>query len=302
MRRILFLYSLSFFFTVTSNAQPAKELEVYFREVKKDKNLLFPKSLTDPANAETVLNFIKPYLNDTSSFIRSKSVQLMAMAGRTSKNATSRKKAVQSIAGQWRKSDPSFLLSLLKKFQKEDFELAIVDSLLHFLDSPTTQKSSLIRLIGFAGSSSAIEKLRKFSSKENTQSVRWSAMLAMTRLGDEEVTTSVLEKAKKLKVNDEAVNQLFPDLVYTRNKQVFDYLVEVINSDQPSCESADNDNPTSILCGYRVMEQLAPVINNYPLTLDASGDVKTKDYKQALETVRQWFQKNTAYTINKSTY
>lgn len=302
MRRILFLFSLSFLFTVKSYAQPAKELEAFFKDLKKDKNLPIPKSFSDPANAEAVLNLIKPYLNDTSSFIRSKSVQLLAMAGRASKNAVSRKKAVQSIVWQWRKSDPSSLLSLLKKFQKEDFEPAIVDSLHHFLDSPTNQKSSLIRLIGFAGTSSFAEKLRKFSSKENTQSVRWSAMLAMTRLGDVEMASAVLEKVKKLKVNDETVNQLFPDLVYTRDKQVFDYLVEVIKSDQPSCESADNDHPTSILCGYRVMEQLAPVIKDYPLTLDASGDVKTKDYKQALETVRQWFQKNTEYTINKSTY
>lgn len=302
MQRNLFFLGLLFFLAVRSFAQPAKELEIYFRDVKKDKNLPFPKSLTDPANAEAVLNSIKLYLNDTSSFIRSKSVQLVAMAGRATKNAVSRKKSVQSIVLQWRKSEPSSLLSLLKKFQKEDFEPAIVDSLLHFLDSPTNQKSSLIRLIGFAGASSSAEKLRKFSSKENTQSVRWSAMLAMTRLGDAQMASAVLEKVKKLKVNDETVNQLFPDLVYTRDKQVFDYLVEVIKSDQPSCESADNDHPTSILCGYRVMEQLAPIIKDYPLTLDTSGDVRTKDYKQALETVRQWFQKNTEYTINKSTY
>jgi hypothetical protein len=132
--------------------------------------------------------------------------------------------------------------------------------------------------------------------------VRWSALLAMARLGDDEAINQVMEKARKIKVNDAAIQQLFPDLVYTRQKIVLDYLVEVIQSDEANCESADNDNPTSILCGYRVMEQLAPAIKNYPLSLDASGDVKTWDYKKSLDQVRQWFAANKNYPIETSTF
>ena len=74
-------------------------------------------------------------------------------------------------------------------------------------------------------------------------------------------------------------------------------------SDQTNCHSADNDNPTSILCGYRIMEQLAPVIKDYPLTLDASGDVKTNDYKKSLELIRNWLKQNKdIYIIDNSAY
>jgi len=80
-------------------------------------------------------------------------------------------------------------------------------------------------------------------------------------------------------------------------------MIEVLMSDLANCESADNDNPTAILCGYRVMEQLAPAIKNYPLTLDASGDVKTNDYKKSLALVRKWFQENKdIYIIDNSAF
>jgi len=46
------------------------------------------------------------------------------------------------------------------------------------------------------------------------------------------------------------VNTAVPDLVYIRQKQGANYLVEELMSDETNCESADNDNPTAILCGY----------------------------------------------------
>jgi hypothetical protein len=51
------------------------------------------------------------------------------------------------------------------------------------------------------------------------------------------------------------------------------------------------------------MEYLAPVIENYPLKIRGSGDIDTKDYKEALNTVRKWFKKkNGNYEIRKDTF
>ena len=56
-------------------------------------------------------------------------------------------------------------------------------------------------------------------------------------------------------------------------------------------------------CGYRIMEYLAPVIKDFPLKTDASGDVITKDYEHALMQVREWLKnKGEHYVIETNTF
>jgi hypothetical protein len=78
--------------------------------------------------------------------------------------------------------------------------------------------------------------------------------------------------------------------------------VEALNNDAKNCESANSDNTERIPCAYRIMEMLAPIIENYPLKQNASGDIETNDYPMALQTVREWFKINKAYKILRDTY
>jgi len=286
-----------------ARAQSNKVVDSYFQEIRKGKNAEIPFSLSD-GDLSALISSLAPYLKDSSEAVRRKDVLILKDIGLKSKEASIRKRVtltiVSSIGG---KNHETIAIASLKKFKKEDFDKAAVDSLLSFLKRGNWQKSELIRLIGFVGGPEAIEPLNQFSDPKNSQSIRWSSLLAMSRLGDANATNSLLQRSKNLKVSDEVVSQLFPDLVYTRQKQIFDYMIEILMGDQANCHSADNDNPTSILCGYRIMEQLAPVIKDYPLTLDVSGDVKTDDYKKSLASVRQWFKQNKdIYIIDNSTY
>jgi hypothetical protein len=112
----------------------------------------------------------------------------------------------------------------------------------------------------------------------------------------------MMRRARKLPVNDDVIYSIFPDLVYTRNKEAVSYMIEVLQRDDATCMSADAERQAPIPCGYRVMEQLAPIIKGYPLALDASGDIKTNDYVAALKTVREWFTKHPNYEILKDKY
>lgn len=284
-------------------AQSSNSIDSYFQEIRKGKQKEPPFSIND-SNSDALISSLLPYLKDSSEAVRKQDILILKNIGLASKQPLIRRKVtfhlVLSSGGRYQQP---VAIAALKKFKKEDFDKSSVDSLLSFLNQKHSQKNELIRLIGFVGGLEAVESIRQFSDPKNTQSVRWSSLLAMSRLGDVDATNSVLQRSKKLKVSDEVVNQLFPDLVYTHQKQIFDYLVEVLMSDENNCSSADNDNPTSILCGYRVMEQLAPAVKGYPLTLDSSGDVKTNDYKKSLAQVRQWFQENKdIYIIDNSAF
>ena len=127
-------------------------------------------------------------------------------------------------------------------------------------------------------------------------------MLALARMGDNYALEDVLKRIRKLPVNDDVVYQVFPDLVYTRQRATFDVLLQALNSDETNCESANAEVERKIPCAYRVMEMLAPAIQSYPLKVDESGDIDTNDYTEALKTVRDWFRANGNYIIRTDSY
>jgi hypothetical protein len=50
------------------------------------------------------------------------------------------------------------------------------------------------------------------------------------------------------------------------------------------------------------MEQVAPVIKDFPVKADESGDLDVSNYAAALQQVRGWFVANTSYQILTDIY
>jgi hypothetical protein len=50
------------------------------------------------------------------------------------------------------------------------------------------------------------------------------------------------------------------------------------------------------------MELLAPVIVDFPVKTDATGQLATEDYDHALQVVRKWFINNTEYKMKEDSY
>jgi len=55
-----------------------------------------------------------------------------------------------------------------------------------------------------------------------------------------------------------------------------------------TCLSANADSEENILCGYRVLEYIAPVMINFPLPIDEFSELEIDDYEAGLSEVRQW--------------
>jgi hypothetical protein len=90
--------------------------------------------------------------------------------------------------------------------------------------------------------------------------------------------------------------------VYTRQPAIFKFLEGVINNNSENCQSSNPDSSKKMLCGYRVMEQIAPVIKDFPVKTDETGDLVSNDYVAALQQVRSWFAANPNYSLNSETY
>jgi hypothetical protein len=181
----------------------------------------------------------------------------------------------------------------------QDFSKISIDSVKSLLQPTTKNVSKIILGIGSTNKSEFINPLIEFlqtNSKLGSQ-VKWSAHLALARLGEPNALAFILQRVQKLGINDDVVYDIFSDLVYTRQRQAFNYLIEVIKSDEKKCMSADPENPEPMNCGYRVLELIAPVIKDFPLKVDSSGDLEVKEYAVALRQVRKWLEKNPDYEI-----
>lgn len=287
--------------TCVSEAQDIKEIvSNYFKEVRSGNYPSIPIQLSLSENVNATLNLLQPYLKDSISAVRAKAYEIAHQAASRSSVASVRNKGVDVLIRACRDKDfgnIGLALDYLAEFTKEDFTVSAKDSMRNLVRTQTAHFDQLIKLAGFLNLTDLKEEIRPYSQPGNSTQIRWATIISLARMGESSSIKDMMKRVTKLPVNDDIVYEVFPDLIYTRQREAIEYLVEVLKSDEKNCMSADAERETPMVCGYRIMEQLAPIIEGYPLQLDESGDIKTNDYAGALGTVRQWFQTHKTYKI-----
>jgi len=191
---------------------------------------------------------------------------------------------------------------LLQSIPAKNFDKSAVDSIAVMISKSPRNYSDAILLAGYLNEPIFIDVIKRVfpNSRGFTRQEQWATYKVLARLGDKEALAYCVKKVTALPVNDQVVDVLFPDLIYTRQKEAVDVLIKVLNSDEKLCSSTNPNSDGKILCGYRIMEMLAPVIENFPVKTLPSGDLDVNDYTKALFEVRDWFQKsNFKYIIVK---
>lgn len=284
-------------------AQPAA-LEDYFARVRAGEQPPQPSALLQPDRISVHLQTLAALRRDTVPAVRRQAIVLTHQLGLQAKAV--RADAIRELLSAVRDPDSGnagLALIYLTTFERRDFTQPHQDSLLALFQTRRAHASKLIRLIGYLGDDRARTELSALAANPGAnRNERWAAWLALSRMGDAAAIQEVMTRVKRLPVNDDLVYDIFPDLIYTRHPAAIQYLREVLTSEEPTCESADPEQPRPILCGYRVMELLAPVIENYPLQVSAGGDLATNDYRVALTQVRAWFTAHANFRILNDQY
>ena len=299
------LLALVILFPLIGKAQP-KPLDSFFSQLRAGKYPSIPAEASKPENATIYLNALTDYYKDTTVIIRSKAAAVTRVIGAKSTVSSVRIKAVQQLIRATRDKDSGntgAALTYLTEFKKSDFSKTNKDSLRALLSGNIAHAQILMKLVGYLEMQEVSNDLFAISQDPKSgRKERWTAMLALARMDDENAIIDVMNRVKRLPIGDDVVYEIFPDLIYTRRREAINYLIEALNSDAKNCESADAEREAKIPCAYRVMEMLAPVIEGYPLKLSASGDVETKDYPAALTIVREWFKVHSDYKILKDRF
>jgi hypothetical protein len=291
---------------VTSPAQGLKqEIDQYFDQVRQGNYPFTPGTLSSASHEEETLNILQSFLIDSSNAVRDKAYELVYAVASGSENNLLRNEGVVMLLRACNDHDPGIratALDLLTEFHRIDYNLPARDSLRKLIRSKVSPLDRLLKLAGFLHLTDLLPDIQPLAQRGNPFRLRWSALQSLARMGQPAAIRVMMERVERLPVNDDLVYKIFPDLIFTRQREPIAYVVEALQSDHKNCLSADVERELPIPCGYRIMEQLAPVIENFPLKLGESGDIKTNDYPAALDTVRQWFRIHQSYTILNDSY
>ncbi|NOQ25701.1 MAG: hypothetical protein GQ564_10110 [Bacteroidales bacterium] len=244
---------------------------------------------------------LTPFYADSTTVVRQKAYQFTYRKGLTSEANTQKKVVLKLLAGCKDKNGGIVgqLFSYLQEFPPESFDESAKNTIDNLLDKKQiTHFKKLAMLAGMVGAGQETMQ-KKFLMPEVKNETKWALALALARQGSNKHTKYCVELVKNISINSDLVAYLIPDLIYTRQNQAINYCIEIIHSNKKDCYSPNPDKPEFILCAYRIMELLAPVIIDFPLQTDATGSLATNDYEEALKITRNWFINNPTYQISR---
>ncbi len=287
---------LTFFLLISPLAHG--QTAAYLHQFKETQRSDFQKEQSLLSEDKNFLEDIAVFTNDTAIQVRQKAYYLIFLKGMMV-GPTQKATYINLLLEGCNDEDGSITgqsLLWLQSFPKSSFDAAAlkkIDRLLQNSRLPHHDKTIL--LAGFVSTGQDILQ-QKLLQPDLPGKAQWKTHLALARMGEKTSIDWCLDQVKNIELNNNTVEYLVPDLVYTRQPRMINLCINYLNSDEKKCYSADPDNDQNMLCGYRIMELLAPVIKDFPYETDATGSILTDDYTKALSIVRTWFEKHPDYT------
>lgn len=315
MRKIISLLILIVAFQAVNAQSTSQFKKLMKKSVKEIQSSKGKKSVSTykfkeyiTAVPDEILKELSKYEPDTLVNVRRLVYNLYYQVARKNDNNNIRQEAILHLVKACKDTEAEIRkssASKLKYFKKDDFSSEARSMLKAYLSEDKDIWKNTVRLLGFLDMEDQISNLNEHlkDTSLTEESIKWEIRVTLARLGDEEQTTYCTDLARSKGVNDRIIHYLLKDLVYTRQKEAFEYLLDILYSEAKNCRPANPDLYDPIVCGYRIMELLAPAIENFPFeTYPGTSQLKAKDYDKALEDVRRWFREHPDYVIKRDTF
>lgn len=131
---------------------------------------------------------------------------------------------------------------------------------------------------------------------------RWYIDLALCRLNDEASIQKVLSRIAKIKPSLDFVDLILPDLLYTRQRPIYDWIINEAMTDECKCVSRSPISERQIPCAYFIMYELADYIEDIPIDRDEDGEKDDDFSKSDIKKMRTWLMANPNYRIIDAGY
>lgn len=188
----------------------------------------------------------------------------------------------------------ALVLRELRLYPRTLYDSIDIQNISKSINSQFKAYKDIVLLAGYIGHPIFTETINQVfpNSRAFNKQERWATHIALARIGDESALNYCTSRSQSLALSDQVIDIIYPDLIYTHKKQAYDILVKAIYSDEKKCSSLNPNSNSRIICGYRIVELLAPKIKNFPIKVLPSGDLDVSNYQAAIEIAREWFKIN----------
>lgn len=166
----------------------------------------------------------------------------------------------------------------------------------------STQKDSLVLLINQSVMPNELVPLYKIAGEHYVQQAaplmesiafepggpffqRWVAQASLARMGSVRAEEEMHKYLVRIGISLDAVNSLYPYVLFSRSRSNVDYLLDRIRYDESLCESANPNVTVRIPCAYLVLKVVGPEIRE--LKWHGAGGLEELPMKEALQKARE---------------
>lgn len=295
------LYLLFFIFC---NIALYGQIDDYLSEYRSSEKSNYKKEQQLLADTPQLLELVRPFLQDSLLHIRQKSYSFIFRKGMLVPISEQAPYIIELLKG-CKDSNGSIVgqnLIWLQSFNNTEFSEEANELIVNLLRNwRLPHRKRLIMLAGYVDAGREWMK-RQLLQSDVDPNERWHLNLALARMSEDASVDFCVNTLQSLELSNRLVEFVLPDIIYTRQKALLDICVSYVHSDELACFSADPDNESAQLCGYRILELLTPVILNFPLKESAIGGLETDDYQHALIIARKWFLDNPEYLIDNNRF
>ena len=240
IRKLLYFIIIILISSASLSAQKknvSKELDTYYAEALKGKNYFISGEVVKAANPEKLLKKSVPYLKNENASVRYKAIDLIKRKGDLTGDTLYRQQYVAALIEAVKDRDGGncgTALRGLTYFKPGDFNQASRDSIKKLLQTKTQHFDLLIKAAGFINDPQTKSILEKTLAEDSTLNAKtkWALHLALARLGDKDNLAYCMGKVKSVPLGDQVVSYLFPDLIYIRQPEAIQYMLDAILSNQ----------------------------------------------------------------------
>jgi len=285
-----------------------QDLTTFMSDIRTNRNPEFPV-LQDSslATQRKALKELSVFVEDSVTKVRFWSYYFIRQIGSKSKFIPVRQQAITVLLTGVR--DPDFgnrgeAVKGLQRFYQSDFSSDHIEHVNNLLNEISTTGffDEEVKLAGFIGNTYTKSILTAMEQGSSIRREKWVYRLALIRLGDGEVAQSLKKQLNEVRLDDDFIYALLPDLIYTHHPAVYSWLLDQVMNSGGDCHSPNPNQPESIPCAYPIMQALAGRIANFPISLDTYGDPMMEDPKLMHNQVVEWYRNHDSYTIIRYRY
>lgn len=259
---------------------------------------------TAPGNAVSTIVSAGRYYTDSLPKIRCQAYKYASVAALQSGSDSAKMMVVEDLL---RSCDDSSSIVVqnawqeLTKFDKKYYTEESKRRLEHIIDDGKFFSERFFLIGGYVGSENMVSilKNRRALCEKNLQ---WYVDVALCRLNDNSSVQTILTCLSKIRPSLDFVDLLLPDLLYTRQREIYDWIIKEAMTDECKCVSRSPVSERQIPCAYYIMYEIADYIDGFPIERDEDGEKDDDFSKSDIKNMRTWLGANLNYRIIDAGY